>query len=197
MRARILLASASVLAVMLATSQEVWAAPTASTTVTVNGTVDQACTLGPWTFTLLSGTGSFDGTDTVSLTLDADADADLDEFAFTLSAPGMCNFTHKLFFRPGATSNGLHRGPAETPPSGFTNHVNYRARLSGWVAFTLETTTNGTPTDVNPQSGSTLNGIQPTNTTMTVTVDQPQVSGGPLLLAGTYTDTIEIQIGNF
>jgi len=70
-------------------------------------------------------------------------------------------------------------------------------QLSGWLPFTFGTTTNGTPTNTNPQPGITLSGLQPTNTTMTLTVDQPAVSGGPLLLAGSYSDTIEIAIGNF
>ncbi len=165
--------------------------------VTIEGSVGNSCKLGAWSFTTLSGSPSFDGTSTVSVNMDPDGDGELEPFGFELSASAVCNFTHKLFFQPGAQNNGLHNPISGAVPAGFTPHVNYQATLAGWLSPNLIITTNGSATNTTPHSGTTVSPIDPKSGTLVVRVTDPQPAGGPLLLAGTYSDQIFVRIGDF
>ncbi len=186
---RTLFGSVSAAALLLVTSQAAWAAmDSQSATFDLEAEVPNVCTLGDFTETSatnvnFSGAG---GTYTVEIPDPVDANANLQDFELIAQASAMCNYGDADIEL--TSSNDGMTGPGAVP--GFENVIDYDATVDiDGTTFTL----NANDGDGAPASASSLD-VGPFTGTIELTIENAN-NDGPYL-AGTYSDTLTLELGS-
>lgn len=158
-------------------------------TLTVSGSVTQACSLsavsGNGTFTVGGGNLIDAATGALASGLTTDGQQQI--------TGSWCNGSSKITI----TANPLvQTGFVGTPPSSFTKSVNYTATASGWGPD-LSVTTTADNTGANPTSNNASQTVtSPTESTIDVNLSNFTAPGGATqkLVAGNYTGSVVITL---
>lgn len=166
-----------------------------SAEVTVTGSVDRLCVLsGPQVN--LGGAvnvGQVSGNTVTIADLSDDQQMTTKAADFTVSFPGMCNFTHQITIS--SDRGGLWRAPAGARPPGFANGVPYRATVD-WAGSEMVLHAAASSEG---QIQEQLEVDEPSwgDVEMRIHIDQgaSNAGTGAPLEAGSYEDTIRITLG--
>lgn len=169
-----------------------WAADTSTSSVTLSGSVNNTCGFASNPTESLNNnavlTAPTASAPVITFNVANPTTAFLNTAKIRLTYPAICNYSPTTLSLK-TTKGGMIVGaaPAATV-SGFLTRIDYEASAS-WGTAAAIVMTNGTQNEVS--NSSTINA--PRNTSLQLTIDITGVSTP--LIAGTYTDTLTLQIG--
>ncbi len=191
---KVLLGSTALAVATLFAGTEVRAADAQGQGFSLSGTVANTCTLGSFSEVSSSNvTVGASGT-TFDITLDsAGNDAVADPFSAEVAADAMCNFNANVKLTTqngGMTLGGVAQSSLTAPPANFANLVEYQATVN-WASANIGTldTNNGA------EGYNSSWPVGATNGSLSLTIADSNLPADPLL-AGTYEDTLTLDIGN-
>jgi len=179
---------AGVAALSLLAVVPAFAAASASSNITINGSVADTCTLTMGASS--AATNSTFATNTISITNLADATTAQSVTASqTLNFAGMCNYAHSISLE--SANGGLtHDGSVTVVGGTFDDLVEYDVS-SNWASAGAALDAEGGATVKDVQSVSGANAESAAE--LSFNIDNN--GGTDPLLAGNYTDTVTIQLG--
>lgn len=198
---RILFAAAALATIGFNTSA--FAAADATATVTMGGAVVPTCTLGAPVQSAETNATTTPGalTSSVALTLANASTAALNAGGFTLTYAGMCNYAHSVGIK--ATNGGLLQATPVTPVGGtFVQRIGYTASI-GWAGANVAVP-GGAMTSTAAATGlvaaqtannAAVAGFNKGDLVLTVAVGSGANASTDPVVAGTYSETLTLQIG--
>ena len=178
------------LALLISTSFVAHAAPSASSSITINGSVADTCTMS------LAAASSSDvnatyAANTISITALADATTAVSTAASTeLSIDGMCNYAHNMSI--GSANGGMTHDGTVSVVSGsgtFDNLVEYDVSVAWANTVSLDAEGGAAVTATDAPGGAY------SATGVAVSFNFDNNGGTDPLLSGAYTDTITLKLG--
>ena len=182
---------------------QAFALPSANATVTMGGKVENTCTLGALTpvgaTNASLATGATATNATVNITTLASATTALYQTGtvITLGMSGMCNYVHNVSLQ--TTKGGLKPTPAQLLANSevaasqpFLKHVNYNAIVTwGGPVPTVLSTSNV----AGDKTSAAISGAFTGAGSLILSLVSPAGFATTPMIAGTYTDTLKLQIG--
>ncbi len=178
------------LALLISSSFVAHAAPSASSTVTINGSVAPTCTMSLAAASSGDVNASF-GSNKIAITNLANATTAVSTDASTvLSFDGMCNYAHNMSI--GSANGGMTHDASVTVVAGsgaFDNLVEYDVSVAWANTVSLDADGGAAVTATDAPGGAY------SATGVAVTFNFDNNGGTDPLLSGDYTDTITLKLG--